>query len=74
MNEKLNELFFAVLTIMAGAFGWIIKNIKSEATEAHKRIDSLERRIVTYEQLENTLKPIRTDLTLIKEHLLDKKN
>ena len=73
MSEKFNELFFGAVTIMAGAFGWIVKNIKSDATEAHKRIDSLERRIVTNEQLENTLKPIRADLTLIKEHLLSEK-
>ena len=73
MNDKFNELFFGAVTIMAGAFGWIIKNIKTDATEAHKRIDAMERRIVSYEQLENTLKPIRTDLTLIKEHLLNDK-
>jgi|TARA_Y100000310_G_scaffold186742_1_gene186867 hypothetical protein len=69
--EKFNELFFGVVTIVAGAFGWIVKNIKTDANDAHKRIDSLERRIVTSEQLENTLKPVRTDLTLIKEHLMN---
>jgi hypothetical protein len=73
MIKEFNEVFFGVVTIMAGAFGWIIKNIKTDATEAHKRIDAMERRIVTYEQLENTLQPIRADLTLIKEHLLSDK-
>ena len=73
MNDKFNELYFGVVTILAGAFGWIIKNIRRDALNAHKRINDLERRIVSPEQLENTLKPIRDDIQTILNHLLQKK-
>ncbi len=73
MNDKFNELYFGVVTILAGAFGWIAKNIRGDTLAAHKRIDDLERRIVSPEQLENTLKPIRADLQTILQHLLQKK-
>ena len=73
MNDKFNELYFGVITILAASFGWIVKNIRGDALAAHKRIDNLERRIVSPEQLENTLKPIRADLQTILRHLLQKK-
>ena len=73
MNDKFNELYFGVITILAGSFGWIVKNIRRDAINAHKRINDLERRIVSPEQLENTLKPIRADLQTILQHLLQKK-
>ena len=73
MNDKFNELYFSVITILAASFGWIVKNIRGDALAAHKRIDDLERRIVSPEQLENTLKPIRADLQTILQHLLRKK-
>jgi len=73
MNEKFSELLFGVSIIIAGAFGWVIKNLRGDAIAAHKRIDELEKRIVSPEQLENTLKPIREDLQLILNHLLRKK-
>ena len=73
MNDKFNELYFGVVTIRAASFGWVVKNIRGDALAAHKRIDDLERRIVSPEQLENTLKPIRADLQTILRHLLQKK-
>ena len=73
MNDKFNELYFSVITILAASFAWIVKNIRGDALAAHKRIDDLERRIVSPEQLENTLKPIRADLQTILQHLLRKK-
>ena len=72
MIEKLNEMLFFILTILAGAFGWIIKTIRSDTTSAHKRIDDIERRIVTKENLETALSPIRSDVNLILQTLLDR--
>jgi len=43
MIEKLNEMLFFVLTILAGAFGWIIKTLRADTVQAHKRIDDLEK-------------------------------
>jgi hypothetical protein len=73
MIEKLNEMLFFVLTILAGVFGWIIKTIRSDTTSAHKRIDDMERRIITKENLESALSPLRNDVNLILKTLLERK-
>ena len=73
MNDKFSEMLFTVSIVFAGAFGWVVKNIRGDARDAHKRLDDLEKRIVSPEQLENTLLPIRADLQLILKHLLEKK-
>ena len=73
MIEKLNEMLFFVLTILAGAFGWIIKTLRADTVQAHKRIDDLEKRIITKENLESALSPIRSDVNLILQTLLERK-
>ena len=73
MLEKMNEMLFFILTILAGAFGWIIKTIRSDTTSAHKRIDDMERRIITKENLKSALSPLRSDVNLILQTLLDRK-
>ena len=73
MLEKMNEMLFFILTILAGAFGWIIKTILSDTTSAHKRIDDMERRIITKENLKSALSPLRSDVNLIFQTLLDRK-
>ena len=73
MLEKMNEMLFFILTILAGAFGWIIKTIRSDTTSAHKRIDDMERRIITKENIESALSPLRSDVNLILQTLLDRK-
>ena len=73
MIEKMNEMLFFILTILAGAFGWIIKTIRSDTTSAHKRIDDMERRIITKENLKSALSPLRSDVNLILQTLLDRK-
>ena len=73
MLEKMNEMLFFILTILAGAFGWIIKIIRSDTTSAHKRIDDMERRIITKENLESALSLLRSDVNLILQTLLDRK-
>ena len=72
MIDKLNEMLFFVLTILAGAFGWLIKTIRSDTSSAQKRIDDMERRIITEENLESALSPIRSDVNLILQTLLDR--
>ena len=73
MLEKMNEMLFFILTILAGAFGWIIKIIRSDTTSAFKRIDDTERRIITKENLESALSLLRSDVNLILQTLLDRK-
>ena len=73
MLEKMNEMLFFILTILAGAFGWIIKTIRSDTTSAYKRIDDMERRIIIKENLESALSPLRSDVNLILQTLLDRK-
>ena len=69
----MNEMLFFILTILAGAFGWIIKTIRSDTTSAHKSIDDMERRIITKENLNSALSPLRSDVDLILQTLLDRK-
>lgn len=64
---------FLERTALAGAFGWIIKTIRSGTTSADKRIDDMERRIITKENLESALSPLRSDVNLILQTLLDRK-
>ena len=71
MIEKMNEMLFFILTILAGAFGWIIKTIRSDTTSAYKRIDDMERRIITKENLKSVLLLLRSEVNLIPQTLLD---
>ena len=64
---------FFVFTILAGAFGWVIKTVKSDIISAHKCIDDMERRIITKENLESALSPLRNEVNLILKTLLDRK-
>ena len=73
MIEKLNEMLFFVLTILAGAFGWIIKTLRADTSSVHKRIDDMERRIITKENQESALSPLRNDVNLILKILLERK-
>ena len=66
-------MLFFVFTILAGAFGWVIKTVRSNTTSAYKRIDDMERRTITKENLESPLSPLRNDVNLILKSLLDRK-
>jgi len=52
---------------------WFFKRIFKSIDIAHERIDKLESTNVDRKYLETQLAPIRQDLNIITQHLLDRK-
>lgn len=72
--EKLNELVLATTASFAAMGVWFFKRLFKSIDIAHERIDKLESQQVDRTYLETQLAPIRQDLNIILQHLLEKKN
>ena len=69
----MNEVVIAVITGTIGVCLWVFKRMFKSIDIAHERIDKLESNIVDRQYLENQLSPIRHDLGIILQHLLESK-
>lgn len=72
--EKLNELVLATTASFAAMGVWFFKRLFKSIDIAHERIDKLESQQVDRNYLETQLAPIREDLNIILQHLLEKKS
>ena len=72
--EKLNELVLATTASFAAMGVWFFKRLFKSIDIAHERIDKLESQQVDRNYLETQLAPIREELNIIVQHLLEKKS
>ena len=72
--DKINEVVIAVSSGTLGVCLWVFKRMFKSIDVAHERIDKIESKIVDKQYLENQLSPIRHDVSIILQHLLDNKN
>ena len=70
--EKMNEVMLAITSGLVAIGIWIFKRLFKSIDIAHERIDKLED-AVDRKYLETQLAPIRADLNIITQHLLDRK-
>ena len=73
MGDKLGELYLGLIAMMAGGFGWVIRNVKMDIHHTTERVDSIESKTVDRDYLEAQLMPIRADVQLIKKILLEER-
>jgi len=73
VENKLTEFFLAAVGLISGISAWIIRRLFRSVDKAHARISALEKNLVDRAHLESQLTPIRQDLNLILQHLLEKK-
>lgn len=73
MENKVTEFFLAAVGIISGISAWVIRRLFRSVDKAHARISALEKNLVDRTHLESQLTPIRQDLNLILQHLLEKK-
>ena len=73
MGDKLGELYIGVVAMMAGGFGWVVKNVKMDIRHTTERVNAIESKILDREYLESQLMPIRADVQLIKKILLEER-
>lgn len=72
--DKLNEIVVAITSGLVAIGIWIFKRLFKSIDIAHERIDKLEStNNVDRKYLETQLAPIRQDLNIITQHLLDRK-
>ena len=71
--EKINELLLAAVGIISGISTFVIRRLFRSVDKAHSRLNELEKGLVTRPYLESQLAPIRQDVNLILQHLLEKK-
>jgi|TARA_R110000787_G_scaffold72697_8_gene162106 tetrahydromethanopterin S-methyltransferase subunit B len=70
--DKINEVMLAITSGLVAIGVWIFKRLFKSIDIAHERIDKLED-AVDRKYLETQLAPIRQDLNIITQHLLDRK-
>ena len=68
--DKLNEIVVAITSGLVAIGIWIFKRLFKSIDIAHERIDKLED-AVDRKYLETQLAPIRQDLSIITQHLLN---
>jgi len=68
--DKIQEFIITIVTAFIAITGWVIKRLFKRIDEAHERIDKLDS-LVDRAYLENQLKPIRGELSLILKTLLE---
>ena len=73
MENKLSEFFLAAVGLTSGISAWVLRRLFRSVDKAHARISALEKNLVDRAHLESHLTPIRQDLNLILQHLLEKK-
>jgi len=69
--DKLNEWFLALCTMLAGGVAFIVKRLFGRIDRLEERADSLERSILTREDLDSSLEPLQATNQLILSHLLE---
>ena len=69
--EKFNEWFLALCTFLAGGLAFIVKRLFGRIDRLEERADSLERSILTREDLDSSLEPLKATNQLILSHLLE---
>jgi len=71
VENKLNEWFLALCTMLAGGVAFIVKRLFGRIDRLEERADSLERSILTREDLDSSLEPLQATNQLILSHLLE---
>ena len=71
--DKINEIVMAISGLLVALGVWIFKRLFKSIDIAHDRIDKLESTNVDRKYLETQLAPIRQDLNIITQHLLNRK-
>ena len=71
--DKINEIVMAISGALVAVGIWIFKRLFKSIDIAHDRIDKLESTNVDRKFLETQLAPMRQDLNIITQHLLDRR-
>lgn len=70
--DKINEIVLTISGALVAVGVWIFKRLFKSIDIAHERIDKLESTNVDRKYLETQLAPIRQDLNIITQHLLNR--
>lgn len=68
--EKINDIVIAISGVLVALGVWMFKRLFKSIDVAHDRLDKLD---VDRKYLETQLAPIRQDLNIITQHLLNRK-
>ena len=72
--EKIQEYFLAVATAFLGMGAWIVRMLFKRIDKLENRVDSVERTLLTKDDLDASLEPIRETNFMILKHLLEKRD
>ena len=71
--DKINEIIVAICSALVAVGVWIFKRLFKSIDVSHDRLDKLESQTVDRKYLETQLAPIRQDLNIITQHLINRK-
>ena len=71
--DRINDIALAVTSGLVALGVFLFKRLFKSIDIAHERVDKLESETVNRQFLENQLAPIRADLNIITEHLINRK-
>jgi len=69
--DKLNDWLLALCTGLAGICAYIVKRLFGRIDRLEDRTDSLERSLLTRDDLDSSLEPLKATNQLILSHLLE---
>ena len=71
MIDKLNDVVFWLLGVIASIGAWIVNRLFGRLDALEERVDEAERTLLTRENLEDSLEPLKNSNNLILSHLLE---
>jgi cell shape-determining protein MreC len=71
MIDKLSEAVFWLLGIIASIGAWVVNRLFGRLDTLEERVDEAERTLLTRENLEDSLEPLKNSNNLILSHLLE---
>lgn len=69
--EKFNDWFLALCTAIASIGAWVVKRLFGRIDKLENRVDDVERNLLTRDDLESSLEPLKDTNNLILSHLLE---
>lgn len=69
--DKFTDIIVAVSTALIGMGAWIVKRLFGRIDKLEDRVDGVEKNLLTKQELDDSLEPIRETNNMILKHLLE---
>ena len=68
--DKVSDLIITITTALVAMGAWIVKRLFGRIDKLEDRVDGVEKNLLTKQELDDSLEPIRETNNMILKHLL----